>query len=317
MTLDEIAILTVFAFNFLVALVYLLWGTMVVVSARYKEQRENPEYLHDNRRTYLIRFIVMILCPVIGPLFFLISYLLYITVFRVQVDLEDVVFSKERVRIQLKADEERERNIVPIEEAVAVNEKKDLRLAMMNILKGEIEGSLTSIALALNTEDSESSHYAASVLSDELNVFRINVQRMYKEIEKEDPAETGCEELLLDYMDSILKQRVFSELEQKKYVQMMTQTGEILYGKREAGLTEQQLESICLRLLEIKDFINSEKWCQRLAEKYPDRLSAYTCKLKMYFTSQNKKLFFQTLDALKQSNVVIDNETLELIRIFS
>ncbi len=317
MTLDEIIILTVFVINFLIALVYLLWGTVVVVSARYKERHENPEYLHDNRRTYLLRFIVMILCPVIGPLFFLISYLLYITIFRFQVDLEDVVFSKERVRIQLKADEERERNIVPIEEAVAVNEKKDLRMAMMNILKGDIQGSLTSIALALNTEDSESSHYAASILSDELNVFRINVQRMYQEIEKEDSTETECEELLLDYMDSILSQRVFSGLEQQKYVKMMDQTGEIFYGKREAGLTEQQLESICLRLLEIKDFARAEKWCRRLAEKYPDRLSAYTCKLKLYFTSQNKNLFFQTLEALKQSDVVIDNETLELIRIFS
>lgn len=317
MTLDEIAILTVFVINFIVALVYLVCGTLVIVSARYKERKDAAEYLHDNRRTYLIRFIVMILCPVIGPLFFMLSYLLYITIFRSQVDLEDVVFSKERVRVQLKADEERERNIVPLEEAVAVNEKKDLRMAMMNILKGDIQGSLTSIALALNTEDSESSHYAASILSDELNAFRINVQKMYQEIGREDPAETGCEEFLLNYMDSILKQRVFSDMEQKKYVEMMAEVADIFYGKREAGLTEQQMESVCLRLLEINDFDNSEKWCLHLAGKYPDRLSAYTCKLKLYFTSKNKTSFFQTLEALKQSDVVIDNETLELIRIFS
>lgn len=317
MTRDEIVVLLIFVINFIAALAYWLYGTCVVIPARYKERREAEEFLHDNRRTYLIRFIVMLLCPVVGPLFFLASYLLFITIFRSRVDLEDVIFSKERVKIQLKADEERERNIVPIEEAVAANEKKDLRMAMMNILKGEIQGSLASIALALNTEDSESSHYAASVLSDELNAFRIKVQKMYQEIGKEDPGETECEELLLNYMDSILKQGVFSGLEQKKYVRMMAEAADIFYDKREDGLTEQQMESVCLRLLEINDFESSEKWCLRLAEKYPDRLSAYTSKLKLYFKSKNKEDFFKTLSALKQSDVVVDNETLELIRVFS
>ena len=147
MTRNEYIFLIVLFINFLVAVVYVLWGMVVVVTARFKEQKEAVEFLHDNRRTYLLRFIVMLLCPVIGPLFFLCSHLLYITIFRSQVDLEDVIFSKERVRIQLKADEERERNIIPIEEAIAVNEKKNLRMAMLNIAKGEIQNSLTSIAL--------------------------------------------------------------------------------------------------------------------------------------------------------------------------
>ncbi len=72
-----------------------------------------------------------------------------------------------------------------------------------------------------------------------------------------------------------------------------------------------------MRLLEIKDYENSEKWCIRLAEQYPDRLSAFTCKLKLYFIVRNREAFFQTLDALKRSDVVIDSETLELIRTFS
>lgn len=316
MTRDELIFLVVLFINFLVAVIYLLWGTIVVVSARFKEQKEAVEFLHDNRRTYFLRFFVMLFCPVIGPLFFLCSYLLYITIFRSQVDLEDVIFSKERVRIQLKADEERERNIIPIEEAIAVNEKKNLRMAMLNIAKGEIQNSLTSIALALNAEDSETSHYAASILSDELNLFRINVQRVYQEMGEEDSTETECEEFLINYMDSILRQGVFSDLEQKKYVRMMAEAADKLYEKRVMGLGEQHLESVSLRLLEIKDFDSSDHWCQRLAERYPNSLSAYTCKLKLYFTMKNKAAFFQTLESLKQSDVVIDNETLELIRIF-
>ena len=55
----------------------------------------------------------------------------------------------------------------------------------------------------------------------------------------------------------------------------------------------------------------------RLAKQYPDQLSSYTCKLKLYFTVKNRGAFFQTLGALKNSNIVIDSDTLEMIRTFS
>lgn len=77
----------------------------------------------------------MLLCPVVGPLFFFVVHFFYLTIFRFQVELDDVVFSKERVRTQLRADEEREMNVIPLEEAVAVNDQKSLRAAMLNVLK--------------------------------------------------------------------------------------------------------------------------------------------------------------------------------------
>lgn len=264
-----------------------------------------------------MKFFIMLMCPVVGPLFFMVSYLLYRVLFWTAPDLEDVIFSKERVKIQLKADEERVRNMVPLEEALAVNQKKDLRMVMMNMVKGEIQDSLAAIALALDSGDSESSHYAASVMTDELNEFRKKVQNMLREIEQEDPEETEFEELLIDYMNKVLKLQIFTSIEQKRFVQIMADTAGKLRQKDMSRLSEEQYEGVCLRLLEAKDYINSEKWCIWLAEQYPDRLSAYTCKLKLYFTIQNKEAFFTTLSHLKKSDVVIDRETLELIRVFS
>lgn len=258
----------------------------------------------------------MILCPVVGPLFFFVSYLLYLTIFRFQVNLEDVTFSKDRVRTQQKADEDRERNVIPVEEAIAVNDRKSLRMAMMNIIRGEMDDSLASIALALDAKDSESAHYAASVLSSKLNEFRINVQKLYGQFKEEAEDQTEYEEMLLDYMNSVLRQNVFTQLEQNRFVKMMDEAAEAFYKKNASGMTEQQYESLCLRLLEIEDFENSEKWCQRLSNQYPDQLSSYTCKLKLYFTTKDRTAFFQTLDALKKSDVVINRETLDMVRIF-
>lgn len=316
LTLDEYTFLIVVIINTIIAVLYLLIGILVMVPVRNRRKEGETERLHDNRRTYLLRFIVMILCPVVGPLFFFVVHLFYLTIFRFQVELDDVIFSKERVRTQLKADEERERNVVPLEEAIAVNDQKSLRVAMLNVLKGEIQNSLAAISLALETKDSESSHYAASILSHELSEFRMEVQKLYLGIREEKEDQTEYEDMMISYTDNVLRQNVFTELEQKRFVHMMAEAAESFYIKNPSGMSEQQYESICLRLLGINEFENSEKWCIRLANQYPDRLSAFTCKLKLYFIVRNREAFFQTLDALKKSDVVIDNETLELVRIF-
>lgn len=310
---DESVFLLMLLVNLLVAVIYVLWN--VVFVATYQKRTEKKD-VKDNRRTYILRFVVMLLCPVIGSLFFLLSFLVFKLPFWRKMDLEDVIFSKERVRIQMKADEERERNIIPLEEAISVNEKTRLRMVMMNVLKGDIQSSLSAISLALNIKDSETSHYAASVLSDELNKFRINVQKMYLEMQR-NPEDAECGEQLLDYMNHVLEQQIFTEIEQKRFVHMMNDTADLLYEKNRESLTVKKCENVCLRFLEIRDFENAEKWCMILETLHPQELAAYTCKLKLYFTMKNREAFFETLETLKKADVVIDYETLELIRLFS
>lgn len=55
---------------------------------------------------------------------------------------------------------------------------------------------------------------------------------------------------------------------------------------------------------------------ERAVKYFPKRLSTYTCQLKLYFSCGDREAFFRVLEQLKQSDVVIDNETLELIRVF-
>lgn len=313
---NERVFLIVIVINALIAVIYFLWETLAVTTVK-EQMKEKEERLFDNRRAYLIKLAAMILCPVIGPIFFLVSYLIDKLLVLTTPDLEDVIFSKDRVRTQLKADEERARNMVPLEEALAINEKKNLRMVMMNMVKGEIQDSLAAIALALDSEDSESSHYAASVMTDELNEFRTKVQMLSWEIQRETEQETAYEEVLIDYMNTVLKLQIFTPIEQKRFVRIMADTAETLRQKDMSRMREEQYENVCLRLMEIKDYDNSEKWCSWLADQYPEKLSAYTCRLKLYFTLQNKEAFFTTLNELKRSDIVIDRETLELIRVFS
>lgn len=170
--------------------------------------------------------------------------------------------------------------------------------------------------MALDSDDPETAHYAASLLSDKFNGFRMNVRKLYSEIQ-ENPEQTGCEEKLITYMNEFLKQQIFTELEQNGFVRMMAEIAESLFEKDRSRLSAENYEGVCLRLLELEEFEEAEKWCRRLAGQYPEELCAYTCRLKLYFIIRNRTAFFQTLDTLKKTDVVIDNETLEMIRMFS
>lgn len=316
MTLTRSGFVGLLVINTLVAVIYLIWGMLRAAAAKGRETDEG-EKLYDNRRTYLLRFFIMVFCPIIGILFFFVSWVLYLTVFRFQVNLADVTFGKDQVRTQIKADEERERNVIPVEEAVVISDKRSMRMAMMSVIKGDVRNAMGAIALALSSEESETAHYAASALSEILNDFRVEVNRRRRAIREEAPDETQCEEEMLEFMDEVLKQGVFTASEQYRFVHIMENAAESLYQKNPLKFTEAIYESVCLRLIEAGDFENSEKWCLRQTQQYPQQLSSFSCSLKLYYTMKDREAFFRTLTELKKSDVVIDNETLELIRVFS
>lgn len=301
MTGEMILFLIVLAVNLLVVIIYLAWNY-------FRKQ--------DKRKGYIVKAVVMLFCPVVGPCFFAMGNILFRTVFSGAVDLEDVIFSKERVKTYIHADEERDRNIVPLEEAIEITDKDNLRVLMMNLVRGDIHQSLSKVAMALNSEDTETAHYAASVLQDALNDFRSKVQQSLDIIEKDDARQLSYACVLIEYMDTVLKQHVFTDMEQRTYVNIMNDVCELVYAKDSEKMLSEYYEAISIRLLEIADYDRSQKWCDRAEYYYPNTLSTYTCQLKLYFTSGQKDKFFHVLEELRKSSIVIDNETLEMIRVF-
>ena len=303
MTVTEKRFCIVLLINMAVTIFYVVWSSL--------GRREGK------KTDILMKGIVMFLCPVVGSLFFFAGVVFNKVFFRQNVDLEDVIFSKERVKTHLRADEEREGNLVPIEEALAISDKDSLRTLVMNVVRGDVQNSLASISLALNSEDTETSHYAATVLRDALNDFRKRSQELYLQMKQDvcDAAEAAC--ILIEYMYGVLIQEVFHEKEQQTYIDMMEEACSFLNEKYQEKLQVSYIEGLCMMLLKIKDFKRMKYWCDKSRELYPEELSTYTCYLKLYFTEGNKKDFFDELEKLKKSDIVIDRETLELIRIFS
>ncbi len=300
--------------NLIIVILYLLW--MLVLKIVWKKERIKSSFLKAG---------VMLLCPVVGVGFFLLGYICNRVIFFVQVDLEDVIFSKERVKPQMAAEEEQESNMVPMEEAIAVTDKDSLRNMMMNVIRGDVKSSLSAISLALSSDDSETSHYAAAALQRVLGDFRALVQNNYQKIRMEKEDETQEERLerlslaeeTIDSMAEFMEKRLLAEGEQKKYVDMLEEMCELLLTEDAKRMTAGRFRAVSMNLLEIKDYERCRKWCLQAYSQYPEELEAYVCQLKLYFAVGDREKFFRVLQELRSSDIEIDSETLELIRVFS
>lgn len=166
---DEIAVLLILLINVIITFVY--WLFFFVIRKKYEAG-------------FATRCVVMLLCPVVGPIYFFLGWVFRKLLFHKPVDLADVIFSKDREKSLLKADELGESNILPIKDAVAVVDKQNAREFILEVLRHDVRKSLSSLFLALDSDDSEISHYAASVLQSELGKFRIAVQKLASDIDE-------------------------------------------------------------------------------------------------------------------------------------
>ena len=304
MTRSGIIFCIMLILNTLIALGYLIWYLI------FKKDT-------DNRKQYMMHTVIMLLCPVVGILYFFLAFLKYHFVKLGERDLTDVEFSKKRHIPRVKADEERERNIVAVEEAILVSDQEKKRANMLNVLLGETDESYSAIALALDSDDSEVAHYAASFLQSKMDTFREKVRKTQQKIAESDIQEEECQEQVLElirYMNHMLKQKVFTRVEQVDFVAQMEQLCETLFQNARDRMTQECYESIMGRIMELQDYEKAELWGNRFREQYPDMLASYTLRLKLYFETKEKDKFFEVLDQLRASPVVVDNKTLELIR---
>lgn len=299
-------LLLILIINTAVALIYLIWGVI---------RRKDKEKDRGHFAKYALLSFVILICPLIGPLFLCVSQLLYLLFSRRDVDMSDVSFNREKMESYTQADVDRDINIAPMQESLMVSDVKRRRKLLLDVLKKDIRRSLGSIAIALNNPDSETSHYAASVIMDVLSEFRGNVQNMFVKL-KADPEDFDLGALLLDYIHEVVRQEVLTGEEKRSYVYMEDEIGDMMYRHAPERIEGWQYKRLMDDLVSAEDYPLAEKWSRR-ALKYRDyQLDTYMGCMKLYYTYGDRDQFLQCLRQLKSSGIVVDKTTMELIRMF-
>ena len=325
-----------------------------------------------------LRCAIMLLIPVLGPFYYFCTWLFGKAFFKRPMDFDAIRPEKEKKEAPSKANEEKEKNMVPLEEAMAVAEKSESRVLVLDIVRRDISRSLSTILLALNSSDSEVAHYAASILQDSLGTFRENVDRMWNMIldleaglvladvpekglvfstEEREEAERKenrhrrvraesplreylnghvaplsiwkdeqvqrrerltqemalARELITD-MGAVLRQKVFTEPEQKAFLRQMELLMELIDFRDIAGAEE--LNAVCTEETRAGMYDEADVWCGLLLQLYPGELDTWKCALRLSYARGDYATFRSRMEELKQSDVELDEEMIGRIRFF-
>lgn len=294
-------LLFVLILNFIFAIIYLI-----------RLVHKDPA----QRKRFFLESLFMILCPVIGILYLLLCFLneqLYFRHRRVD-DLS--FFGKEKKNMYVAPDWETESNIVPLEEALLISGKENKRKELLHILKTDYSKSLASVTKALEDPDSETSHYAASILMQEKSEIQIYIQELQGAC-RDNPDDVEVYQLYVDYLREILQLNIFSETEQKNYLYQLNNLMEDMEAKWEDFLNDNQILEAGKMLLQRKDYQKAEKWMEVLEKKNMNTLECYEMQLRFYYATGQKHQFFTTLERMKHSDIALNKEMLELVRYFS
>lgn len=294
-------LLSVLLLNFLIAVFYLI-----------RMVHKSPE----KRKLFFLESLYMILCPVVGGIFLFFSFVNEQLYFRYR-RVDDIsFFGKEKKNIYTAPDWETESNIVPLEEALLISGTENKRKELLHILKTDYSKSLSSVIKALEDPDSETSHYAASILMQEKSEIQIYIQKLQGAC-RDNSEDPEVFELYMDYLREILQLNIFSETEQKNYLYQLNELMEGVEKKWSDVITDIQILELGKMLMERKDYQKTEKWLGILGQRNGDTLEYYELQLRFYYATGQKHQFFTALERMKHSDISLNKDLLELVRYFS
>lgn len=263
----------------------------------------------------LLAFLVFV-CPLVGPVFLGAGYLLGLLRRRQDLDMAEISFSKEREELLVPPNEEVERNIIPIRDAMAVSTATDTRRLINDILKTQGSRVRQGMAWAIDNADTEVSHYAAVAVIDALSDFRKKIQVMMAGIRRwPDNVDEVLE--VLSYIQNILDMNVMNRTERASTIYLQQEAAGLLFEHNPWYLQENHYLWLVDHLIWAEDWAAAQLWVDRAISFVPDRLSTYKARLHLAYRQSDQAAFFTCLEDIKASSVTADSEVVEALRLFT
>lgn len=299
-TTEAWAVILILIMNTLIAII------VFIISFRHKDRRRN--------KLLMLSWFIFIV-PLLGSLYILLAKYFTFIKRKDHIDMGDISFSQGREKEVLPPDFQTEMNYVPIQDAMRVSDIPSLRQLLLSVLRNNAETTISSIAMAINSEDTETSHYAASYISDALSESRRTVQDMVEEMEN-NPEDPEMNLLALEYIHKILSFKIMNDIEQKSHIYIMDHVAENLFANNLWYMSETHYLWMVDWLLYARDFDMADKWINRAREYRPHTLETYKAHLHLYSERKMPEEFLNCLDELKQSDIPVDEEILNLFRLY-
>lgn len=282
--------------NLLIALVY-----MIIM------------YLKNKMSYVFLRGIIMIFCPITAPLCYLISYLQEIFFKEAEVDYANISMDKTKKEFEQGIDKETEMKTLPLEEVLTTSTTRDRREAMINLLKTDVSDRLSLIRKAVENEDPETAHYAASALTDIFGKFTGEVNHLQVAYDN-DRTNREINEEYIDLVLRILESGALFGVEEMSYLYIYTGLVENLLEHHPKAMTGEQCAMMVKALYKEGKSAEAEKWADLSLERWPDDEQSYLNILYIKYNLGKEEEFYQYLKRLTDSGIALSRKGLDIVR---
>lgn len=267
------------------------------------------QYRKD-QKNFIVKMLIAIFCPFIG---LIILYFMFHNVKNNEQFIPDGLIKKgeEKTEILRKVDVEKETSIVPMKDALLLNDRQTKRKMLLDILKNDTFHHIGILQSALENDDNETSHYAATAIQDIKGKLQNSIRQLEYQIEKQPNdvdvlisfAQVIKQYLNTGYLDDRTKKQYAY-----RYSQILEKVIEIVPQEKEYYIEKINCD---LQLGELK---TAEKYSQLFLEFCADEEEAYFMSMKLYYSLKNQMKFKEVLQMLRDSSVRLSPQGLNKIR---
>jgi len=263
------------------------------------------------RKTKLVLLPVFVLMPLLGPL---LMALVGIGGALGKKDIDaftDDEPEREKFDYLTQINDEKEINIVPMKEAMALNKTSTQRDIVFELAKGNPTEYIKNLKHALLSEDSEVAHYAASSISKfkrELDMQLVDLEAVFQD----EPHLSKNRTALIKALDDAIKAKLATG---EELIAMRSRIIEVLMMELRLGeaVGKEYYIMICEYLLEVEDYESYESWVSEFKTRFPEADDPLRLDLQYAYRTKNKALFEAVLDEAQNAKYAITKETLNML----
>lgn len=265
----------------------------------------------------LLLSVFMLAAPVVGFMYLLLAELLHVLAKPFgdrDVSTKELSFDQTRARQILEADTEKGRDLVPMEEALIISGKHNKRNTFMEMIKGDEVESLGVVREAVENEDTEIAHYAASYMSDMYARVKQQEAALRKAFE-EKPTPEACYEYVNQVRNAV-NMELFDGVEQRKFLERLDKA--YLWQMEHAPKSPaiEDMTSMARCWMKLNDMDQAKRWIDRILPHCYDDLGAFKICATYYFHCHDSEKLLELLTKVRSSKLELDNEALEWLRFF-
>ncbi|WP_300260109.1 hypothetical protein [Clostridium sp.] len=209
------------------------------------------------------------------------------------------------------AELDHKKDLIPVEEALILNNNSIKRDLIKDVLKKDTYRYRNILLNALMDEDTETSHYAATAITQMKGKLTILIQKFEVEYEK-DPKNQENADMFLKSIKDYIESNIVDSREVIKLKYMYK--GLLEEYKQTFEFTVDYFDELIKTCINLKEYKKALEYNCEFKEQFKDNIRPYILLLEIYYYLKDKESFNNVILEIRNSNLKLDNNSLDLLR---